>query len=82
MISMKWLKRLVLAGACSLALSGWAQAEEIVMDLGAETDEFAPYVNERHPAWALLPALAIAIVLLHLRKAKPARAKVRKVEGS
>ena len=41
------------------------------MDLTDEKDSFAPYSNERHPAWALLPACAIAIVLLHLKKSKP-----------
>jgi hypothetical protein len=41
------------------------------LDLTDEKDSFAPYSNERHPAWALLPATAIAIVLLHLRKSKP-----------
>jgi hypothetical protein len=41
------------------------------LDLTEEKDSFAPYANERHPLWALLPATAIAIVLLHLRKSKP-----------
>jgi hypothetical protein len=35
-------------------------------DLGM--DGFTPYVNERHEAWVALPALAIALLLLHLRK--------------
>jgi hypothetical protein len=50
-----------------------------VMDLGADAGEsFTPYSNERNPLWALLPALGIAIVLLHLRKSKPPQQKLNR----
>jgi hypothetical protein len=51
------------------------------MDLGDDHDSFAPYTNERHPYWSLLPAMAIAIVLLHLRKSKPQPKLVKAKDG-
>jgi hypothetical protein len=81
---------MVIATLSLLGVSARARAEEPAkpgnpsdsasdtMDLTDEKDAFAPYSNERHPAWALLPAAAIAIVLLHLRKSKPQPKLVRR----
>jgi hypothetical protein len=40
-------------------------------DLG--TEGFTPYLNERHEAWIALPAAAIALLLIHLRKTRKKR---------
>lgn len=49
-----------------VALRAWADEPVNLSDLGMEG--FTPYVVERNPAWILLPALTLAVVLLHLKK--------------
>ncbi len=45
------------------------QADEGSIDLSAlGGNDFTPYVFDRNPYWILLPVLAIALVLLHLKK--------------
>jgi len=48
-----------------------ADGEIDLNDLGA--GGFAPYFVERNPWWMLVPAAAIALVLLHLKKRKKPR---------
>jgi hypothetical protein len=40
-------------------------------DLGM--DGFTPYLTERHDAWIALPALAIALLLVHLQRNRKKR---------
>jgi hypothetical protein len=51
-----------------LATLAWSAGDEAVdlADLGM--DDFAPYAVERNSLWILVPAFALAIVLLHLKK--------------
>jgi thiamine biosynthesis lipoprotein len=48
-----------------------APADDGAVDLaGMGAGTVAPYVNERNPAWGLLPAFALFIVLIHLKKTR------------
>jgi hypothetical protein len=40
-------------------------------DLGM--DGFTPYLTERHEAWIALPALAVALLLVHLQRNRKKR---------
>lgn len=49
-------------------VSSFASGDEAV-DLSAlGMDDFAPYAVERNSLWILVPALALAVVLIHLKK--------------
>src|SRR5262249_19577392 len=53
-------------------LSTMPLSEEIDLS-AADSGAFAPYLNERNEAWMILPAFALAIVLIHLKKSKSRR---------
>lgn len=51
------------------ALVARADGDSVNLDaLGM--DGFTPYIVERNPYWIALPALAIALLLLHLKRSK------------
>jgi thiamine biosynthesis lipoprotein len=66
-----------LASLLAAPLAGQARADEAAaIDLGAMgTDAFNPYVFDRSPYWAALPLLALAIVLIHLKKVRRSHLK-------
>ncbi len=54
--------------ALLLRISSFASGDEAV-DLSAlGMDDFAPYSVERNSLWILVPAMALAVVLIHLKK--------------
>lgn len=62
----------------SLLLNAIARADDGAVNLAdLGMDGFTPYLTERHEAWAALPALAIALLLLHLQRNR----KKRKLGG-
>ncbi len=56
-----------------LPLFALADGDEVI-DLGEMgADAFTPYLVERNPIWMLLPAAALLLVILHLRRNKKRR---------
>lgn len=53
----------------SLLFAGLARADDAAVNLAdLGMDGFTPYVTERQTAWIALPALAIVLLLVHLRR--------------
>lgn len=61
--------------ALLFSLAARADGDEVV-DLGEMgADAFTPYLVERNSLWILLPAAALLLVVLHLRRTKKRRTR-------
>jgi hypothetical protein len=59
-----------------LSLAGRAAADDGAVNLNdLGFDGFTPYVVERNSLWMALPILAIALLLLHLKRNRKKRIK-------
>lgn len=65
---------------CLVPQIALAQEEEIDLSAGA-TDSFNPYIFDRNDLWVMLPIVAIALVMIHLKRYVPSRRRTTKGES-